>query len=247
MKLNTITRFLNKELKVGSIKDESRNGLQVRSDKEITKIGFAVDACMETFQKAKDLGCNLLIVHHGPLWKKQKYKKATQNRIKYLKKSKISLYAAHLPLDLHKDYGNNAQICKVLDITRLTRFGYHHGFPLGYKGTVQRQTINRFTRLVEKMLQTRCKILKLGPKYIRTIGVSSGGGGFALEEAMGKLDAFLVGEISHSAFHHAKESKLNVIIAGHYKTETLGVKALAKLVHERFNIQTVFIDNPTGL
>lgn len=247
MKIDTITRFLNKELKVRSIKDDSKNGVQVRSNKEISKIGFAVDACMEVFESAKKFGCELVIVHHGLLWKNQKYRKATNERTKYLKKNRIGLYAAHLPLDLHKDYGNNSQLCKLLNITNLTRFGYHHGFGIGYKGTLEKQTINRFTRAVEKRLQTSCKTLKHGPKYIQTIGVSSGGGGFALEEAMGRLDAFLVGEISHSAYHHAKESKLNVIIAGHYATETLGVKALAKLVHDKFNIQTVFIDSPTGL
>jgi dinuclear metal center YbgI/SA1388 family protein len=247
MKIDDIVRFLNSALKVKTVKDESRNGLQVRAGKDVHKTGFAVDACIESFKKAKELSCDLLIVHHGLYWKNQKYVSATQRRANYLKNNGISLYAAHLPLDMHPKYGNNRQLCEKLGVYDLKRYARYHGFPIGYKGKVKEQELRKFVDSVDKKLHTKSKVLDFGPRQIKTIGLNSGGGGFALEEAMGKLDCFLVGEISHSAYHLAKESKLNVIVAGHYKTETLGLRALQKLLHHKFNIDTVFIDIPTGM
>src|SRR6266508_1994841 len=109
--IRNITGFLNKTLRVGKIKDASVHGLQVRSRKhgEIGKVGFAVDACISTFEKAKKLGVDLLVVHHGIKWRPQKDKDLETRRAAYLKRSNIALYAAHLPLDLHEEYGNNIQ------------------------------------------------------------------------------------------------------------------------------------------
>ena len=114
VKVATITRFLNKELQTKKISDVSRNGLQVKSTKSVKKIGFAVDACLEVFQKAKKAKCDMLIVHHGLFWKKYKDVNGIRaNRVKYLKKNKISLYANHLPLDRHRKYGNNIKVGQV--------------------------------------------------------------------------------------------------------------------------------------
>ncbi|MFC1522201.1 Nif3-like dinuclear metal center hexameric protein, partial [Elusimicrobiota bacterium] len=95
-KLNDIVKFLNKELKIRKIKDSSKNGLQFKAGKEINKAGFAVDACLSTFEKAAKAGCDLLVVHHGLLWKKKRGWLLLKQRMRFLKKHKISLYAAHL-------------------------------------------------------------------------------------------------------------------------------------------------------
>src|ERR1700687_239280 len=106
--IRNITSFLNKTLRVGKIKDASVNGLQARSRKsgEISKVGFAVDACISTFEKARRHGVELLIVHHGIKWRPQKDRDLETRRAAYLKRSNLALYAAHLPLDLHEEYGN---------------------------------------------------------------------------------------------------------------------------------------------
>jgi dinuclear metal center YbgI/SA1388 family protein len=252
MRLNVLVRFLDKVLRIRSIKDDSKNGLQIRGKDEISKIAFSVDACMEVFVKARQLGCQMVIVHHGLYWKRQKYKKNTAKRESFLKKNRISLYAAHLPLDCHDKYGNNIELARLLGIRNPRKWARYHGFPLGYMGKtrISRETLERLIngRLVNRRLGAGCRVLAFGPKMISLLGIVSGGGGFALEEAMlHKLDCFLVGEFSHSMYHHAKEAKLNIVIAGHYATETLGVKALAKLLHHKFNIETVFIDAPTGM
>src|SRR5512143_417353 len=114
--IRNITSFLNKTLRVKKIKDASLNGLQVRSRKSgvIKTVGFAVDACISTFEKARKLVVDLLVVHHGIKWRPQKDRELETRRAEYLKRSNIALYAAHLPLDLHKEYGNNIQLFSML-------------------------------------------------------------------------------------------------------------------------------------
>lgn len=249
VKLNTIIRFLNKELNVKRIPDSSKNGLQVRGKTEVKRVGFGVDACMELFERAKDKKCDLIIVHHGLLWKGYPKTDITQNRINFLKKTKMSIYGVHLPLDLHKVYGNNAEICRLLDVKRLRKFGMYHGVNTGYSGEFGKLVnLNSLIKKINVKLNVKCNTLRFGKNKIKTIGVVSGGGASALNEAISKrLDCFLTGEIIHASYHFAKEGKINLLEAGHYKTETLGVKALMRLLKEKFKIETVFIDIPTGL
>ena len=249
MKLNTITRFLNKELKIRSILDTSRNGLQVKSNEEVKKIGFAVDACLTTFQKANKLGVDLLIVHHGVKWIPQKRRELSKNRINYLKKNKISLYAAHLPLDAHYKYGNNIGLANILELKNIKKFARYGTSKIGYKGEFEkRKTIKQIANRLNNSLNTNSKVYSFGKKQIKTIGIVSGGGADSLgEAAKEKLDCFLTGEIKHSTFHEIKEHQINLIATGHYATETIGVKLLQNLLKTEFKLNTVFINNPTGL
>lgn len=84
-KLSAIKKFLNEELKVKSIPDASKNGLQVSGKNEVKRIGFAVDGVLSTFEKAKKAKVDLLIVHHGVKWIPQKYKELTNKRLQFLK------------------------------------------------------------------------------------------------------------------------------------------------------------------
>jgi dinuclear metal center YbgI/SA1388 family protein len=250
MRLNTIVRFLNKELKVRSIPDASRNGLQVRASSEVKMIGFAVDACMETFEKAVARKCDLLVVHHGLFWKGQGDESGQRKkRTAFLKRKRLSLYAAHLPLDRHEQHGNNAKLSEMIGLTHRKRFGKYKGNYIGYKGKLRKSTTrDALVRSLNRKLKTKCAVIPFGPGRIRTIGVVSGGGVSLRQQAVKeKLDCFVTGDSGHDFYHVAKEGRLNVVMAGHYATETLGVKALMLLLKEKFNIQTAFIDTPTGM
>jgi len=245
MKLNSIVNFLNRELKVKSIKDRSKNGLQVRASQNINKVGLATDACMDVFRKAKRSKCDLVIVHHGLFWKKQKdVSHITKNRVNFLKKNKISLYAVHLPLDKNIKYGNNTEILRMLSIKPKEIFG-----GVGYLGYLNKpRNLNSIIKELNKKLSTRCKVLRFGKKNVKKIAVVSGyGAPDVLEAIKKKVDLFITGETSHSYYDEAEEGKINVIFGGHYKTETVGVKALGKLIEKKFNLKTIFIDSPTGL
>jgi len=204
---------------------------------------------MELFEKAKTNKCDLVIVHHGILWKPQKREELLKKRISFLKKNKISLYAAHLPLDLHAKYGNNAELCRILGVKKIKKFGAYHGVSIGNSGEIKKQTtLSSLVKEINTKLKTSSIVLNFGKQKIKTLGIVSGGGAYAIEEAAKKkLDCFLTGEIKHSNHHVTKELKINVIAAGHYATETLGVKALAGLLKQKFKISTEFIDVPTRL
>ena len=249
--IRNITGFLNKTLRVGKIKDASVNGLQVRSRKsgEIRKVGFAVDACVSTFVKAKKLGVDLLVVHHGIKWRPQKDRDLETGRAEHLKRNNIALYAAHLPLDLHEEYGNNMQLLRILGARGPRRFGRYHGIRIGYAGVFKKATaLDTLASVLNETLDTSCRVFRFGNKRVRSIGIVSGGGGDMLKEAcVDKLGCFLVGEIDLAVYNAAKEYGMNLLVAGHYATETVGVKALMPVIQKTFGVETVFVSDPKEL
>lgn len=240
-----IARFLNTTLRVRSIKDASLNGLQVRSRKTgvIRKVGFAVDGCLSTFEKAKKLGVELLVVHHGISWRPQKDKDLEMARADWLRKNNLALYAAHLPLDLHEEFGNNMQLCRLLGVRDPKKFGNYHGIKIGYAGIFKRaSTLEALASVLNRELDTQCRIFPFGSRHLCSIGIISGGGGSLLKDACTSgLDCFLVGEIDLAVYNAAKEYGMNLIVAGHYATETVGVKALLPLVRDTFGVDAVFV------
>jgi dinuclear metal center YbgI/SA1388 family protein len=249
--IKNIAAFLNKELGVRAVKDSSANGLQVRSRTtgDIRKVGFAVDACISTFGMAKKQGVDLLVVHHGIKWRPQKDRALAKLREAYLKEQNLALYAAHLPLDLHAEYGNNVQLCRILGLTDVRKFGRYHGVRIGFEGAFARpMRLGDAASYLNSGLRTRCRVFRFGKDRIRRVGIISGGGGSMLKDAvLRNLDCFLVGELDLAAHNAAKDCGMNVIAAGHYKTETVGVKALMPLINETFGVETVFIEDEKDL
>ncbi len=247
--LNSIVRFLNGELNVREIPDGSRNGLQVRGRREVGKIGFAVDGCLASFEKAHKAGCDLLIVHHGIKWKGMRDPTGTRGkRIAFLKRKGISLYAAHLPLDLHPIYGNNIELARLLGLGRIEKFGKYKGMPIGFKGRLSRpRTAKSLANLLERKIKADCKVLAFGKNASRTVGIVSGGGSDAIVDVYKeRVDCLVTGEAPHHIYHEARDARLNVIIAGHYATETVGVKALMPLLRDEYGVRTVFLDVPAS-
>jgi dinuclear metal center YbgI/SA1388 family protein len=249
--VRNISGLLNKTLRVRSIHDASVNGLQVkfRTMGAVRRVGFAVDACISTFEKAAKLGVELLVVHHGIKWRPQKDKDLENKRAVYLKKRGIALYAVHLPLDLHEEYGNNMQLSRLLDVREPRKFGRYHGIKIGYTGTFNKATsLDTLASVLNKSLNVDCRVFRFGKKNIRSIGIISGGGGSILKDAVKEqLDCFLVGEIDLAVFNAAREYGMNLLVAGHYATETVGVRALMPLVKDAFGVDTVFVDDVKDL
>ncbi len=253
MELKKIVKFLDEELRIRQIEDSSKNGLQVYGGKkDIKKVGVAVDACLDAFEKAKKEKVDLLIVHHGLIWRTNKDPSLRKKRIDFLKKNKISLYVAHLPLDHNEKHGNNIGLCRVLGLKKLKRFGTYHGIALGYEGMLKKpMSMKEFASFINKKLGTKSQVYVFDKKRagnVRKVALLSGGGSDAIEEAaLKKADCFIVGEITLSAHHRAKDHGLNMIVAGHYATEKEGVKALKKLLQEKFKLNAVFIENKVGI
>lgn len=239
MELSTIINFLNRELQVDQFEDSAVNGLQVGSQKDIKTIGFAVDATIETFQKAVENECDLLITHHGISWGNdlKSIKGNNFKRVEYLMKNNLALAAYHLPLDAHSLYGNNAQIAAKLMLKRVEQFD------LGVKGMLRDETdIQALAANINTSLNTASKVYNYGKNEIRTVAIISGSASRMIEAASKFADVLITGDLSYGSQHIAKELQTNLILAGHYETETAGVQALQVILEKKYGVKTIFIE-----
>lgn len=243
---NRLAGFLDETLKIAAFSDSSHNGLQVASDARPVRIGCGVDASLEFFRRAKDEGANFLICHHGLSWgdSLRHISGLNYEKISFLIRNGMALYACHLPLDAHPRYGNNAQLAKAIGLRRLKPFGLYNGTCLGFSGELRRaMSLKDFKALVTKATGGQLQTMEFGPPKIRTVGIVSGGAAEEIEEAGKKgLDAYLSGEPKLMAYSLAQEYRIHALFAGHYATETFGVRALGRLLERRFGIPASFID-----
>ncbi len=249
MKTKELREFLDEVLKIGEIEDSSLNGLQVENSGEVTKVGLSVDASLNAFREARKRGVNFLIVHHGLFWgKPQPIRGSLYERIKELIKGNIALYAAHLPLDLHPEYGNNARAMKILGIKEVGDFGNYHGTVIGKDGVLDKpMKREEFSKHLCEKFGSDIKVWPFGPDEIKRIAYVSGDAISLLPEAIEKgYDAFVTGEPRHSYYWLAYEAGINVFFAGHYATERLGVLAIGELLKEKFGLPIEFLEFPTG-
>jgi dinuclear metal center YbgI/SA1388 family protein len=251
MRIDTAIRFLDSTLQIREFHgDSSLNGLQVEGSRNITRVALAVDACERSMKRAIRQNADLLVVHHGLFWgEASPITGIMARRVGLLLENGLSLYAAHLPLDAHPEIGNNAQLAGLLGIENHVPFGMYHGREIGLLGRLPRAVAPRtLARKIAALLATEVKTLDFGPSRISTLGIVSGGGAFLAQEASRSgCDGLLTGEQSHSAYHTARESRITLIHAGHYATETLGLMALGALIEAELGLETRFIDIPTGL
>jgi dinuclear metal center YbgI/SA1388 family protein len=248
--LTEIVRYTNKYLRVPEIEDwpNALNGLQIENSGRVTKIGAAVDVSTRVLSKAAKKDVDLLLVHHGLFWPGlQPVTNALHRQLKIAFKNDIALYSAHLPLDIHPKVGNNAQLAAALELRSTTQFLEEKGQLIGLK-TRASVSRNELLRKLEKSLGGKVKAFAFGPKRIKTIGIVTGGAGSEIYRvAQEEIDMFITGEAPHWAAVAAEELGINLILGGHYATETFGVKALAAHLSKRFKLPWEFLDFPTGL
>ena len=255
LSLQEFTNFLDGLFADYSVQDYSNNGLQVEGNATIRKAAFAVDACLETFERALQCGADFLFCHHGLSWGGglPYITGIHAKRIRTLLSNGLSLYAMHLPLDAQKTVGNNAQLADLVGLSPELRhpFAEYHGLQIGYYGNyAESTTLEAIAEKLNKALPTTCRILdNRDGKPIHSIAIVSGGGDSSLEEAAAlPVDAFLTGEMLHQRYHIAKELGISVIIAGHYATETTGPKAVMNAARLRFpELPVEWLDIPTGM
>lgn len=250
MKRDELVSFLDSYLAISEYSDISLNGLQVEGAADVAKVAVAVDSSYSTFEAAAETGADMLIVHHGLFWGSPlAIKGMHKERIKYLLDKDISLYAAHIPLDAHKEVGNNWGLARIVGMTELEDFGSWKGKPIGVKGTFPNPiSLRDLADNLEKELGESVLVHAGGPLEISKLGIISGGAAWDVVTAAEQgLDAFLTGEPKHEVFYEAFERGINALYAGHYMTETVGVTLLAEKIKLEFGLETQFIMLPTGL
>jgi dinuclear metal center YbgI/SA1388 family protein len=249
MKRDELVAYLDDYLQVQSIEDSSNNGLQVEGGEEVTRLAFAVDSGLAAFEGAQAAGAQMLIVHHGLFWSRPVMITGIhRRRLEALFDGGISLYAVHLPLDLHQELGNNATLARWLALEDVAPFGDYKGHSIGVEGRLpEALSMEQFTARVEGMLgEPVVRVWSFGPDTVQRVAIVSGGAGSLAEQAAAAgVDVYLTGELNHTVYHDTQELALNVVYGGHYATETAGLKALAEHLAARFGLDVVFLDLPT--
>ena len=250
MKRDDLVTWLDDLLDIRAYPDPSLNGLQVEGAVEVGKVALAVDASLNAFEQAAELGADMLIAHHGLFWgPATAVTGAFKRRLAFLLERDISLYAAHIPLDAHREVGNNWGLARLLKLEHLEDFASYKGMPIGCKGRFAQPTdLHDLADRIEKALGESVLVHAGGDMTVRSMGIVSGAAAWDVVTAHEEgLDAFLTGEPKHDVFHEVFERGMNALYAGHYMTETVGVNLLGERLRATFGLDTEFILLPTGL
>jgi dinuclear metal center YbgI/SA1388 family protein len=250
MRLGELTDYLDTYLRVREVPDWSGalNGLQVDSPRDVGRVACAVDAAQATVDAAVGWGADLLLVHHGLFWDGNRPVTGRRyRRLKAILDADLAVYAAHLPLDVHPEVGNNPLLARELGIEPRGTFGEYKGLPIGVWGEIDISRAELVER-AERAIGGPVKLVAGGPERIRRAGVITGAGADEIAAAAAAgLDALVTGEARHHNFFDAEEGGINLLLGGHYATETFGVRALAAHLAGRFGLEWTFIDHPSGL
>ena len=247
MNRNDFERYLNELLKPELVKDFCPNGLQIQGRETINKVVTGVTATQALIDKAIAENADAIVVHHGYFWKNESYviRGMKHKRIKTLLEHDINLFAYHLPLDIHPELGNNAQLAKLLNIEVTGPLELGNPYSVAIQGQFKQPlAAHILAENISDVLNRQC--LHIAPesnKEIKTIAWCSGGGQNYIELAAEQgIDAFLSGEVSEQTTHIAREMNIHFFAAGHHATERYGAKALAQHLTNKLSIHAQFID-----
>jgi dinuclear metal center YbgI/SA1388 family protein len=248
--LHELVRYLNSYLRIAEIPDDPRalNGLQFENSGSIKKIAAAVDACQATIEMSIAAGANLLLVHHGLFWSGVGPMTGVHaRRIRSMVTGSLALYSAHLPLDCHPEVGNNYVLARNLGVRNLEPFGEAEGIKIGVAGDLE-ISVEELEGLLRSQLGATPRVIQKGGGKVTRIAIITGAGSSEIGAAAAAgVDTFLTGEGPHHTYLQAEELGINLIYAGHYATETVGVQALAKHLSSKFELPWEFLDHPTGM
>jgi len=248
--LAEIVAYLDRELNVSSIPDYpgAVNGLQLANEGRVDRIVAAVDASLPVIEAAAEGGPGLLIVHHGMFWQgAQPVTGAFYRKLKTAMEAGLAIYSSHLPLDVHPEWGNNILLAKAVGLFNMEPFFEQKGLHLGLRGTWD-GTRRELVESLENAVGGHVHVCPAGPEAIQRVGLITGGAGSEVSKvAASGVDTFITGEGPHWSYPLAEELGMNLLFAGHYATETFGVRALSNHLSAVHGIPWAFIDHPTGL
>ena len=254
--LKDIAAFLDERLEIAKYRsDASNNGLQFEAGADVRKAVFAVDASYALFSTAADLDADFLFVHHGISWggSLKRILALDAKRVSMLAANSISLYGAHLPLDAHPEIGHNARLAKMMHLENPRPFGEYDSHRIGFQGVLPKETaVGELAKQLDAALPSEgpFRIFGNAGRKIMRVAAISGGGAYpaVFSELYAEgIDCLVTGEMTHEAYHYASEAGVAVLSMGHYRSETPGVIAVMREVGKRFDIETEFLDLPTGM
>ena len=250
--LHEITRWLDENLRTRDIPDYpgALNGLQLENSGRIDHIVAAVDASLPVISAASATAPphGLLLVHHGMFWQgSAPLIGPAYRKIHRALQADLAIYSSHLPLDVHPLWGNNILLAQAIGLENPEPFFEHKGIPLGLRGTWS-GNLETLQTITSQAVGGPVHLCPAGPESIHRVAIITGGAGSEVAKvAAAGVDAFITGEGPHWSYPLAEECGIHLLYAGHYATETFGVRALAAALSRQFHIPWHFHDHPTGL
>ena len=230
-------------LDLDSFHDYGPMGLQVVGADEVTRIAASVSSSLEAFQRTKDAGAQMLLVHHGQYWENEPriVDLAMKRRLQTLFDGDITLAAYHLALDAHPEIGNNIIVARALGIPEPERF-----LEWGFGGALREATsIDELADRLQSITGREPQVFEGGARRIERVAIVTGGGAKLVREAASAgYDAYVTGEPAEPTLHLARELGIHFLAGGHYATETFGIKALAEKLAAEFSLDWEFVDVP---
>ena len=251
--LEEIVNFCDELLDAQAFDDYCPNGLQVPGGEEVRTIVSGVSASLELFERAAELDADLILAHHGLIWGRTPtvIDRAAKRRLELLFSRDCSLLAYHLPLDGHAEIGNNALIAAAIGCERQQPFGQLGSKTIGVGGFFAGDgiTLDQLAARTSAACGDREPLVfDGGPEQIKSVAIVSGAGSSYLDDAIkAGFDAFITGEPAERVMNESREGAVHFIAAGHYATETLGVRRLGELIAERFGVSHQFVDVPNPI
>ncbi len=241
-----LVNYLDTLLNAKLIKDYCPNGLQVEGKEEIKKVVTGVTASEALIDAAIEQKADAILVHHGYFWKGESYPIVgmKKNRIGKLIKNDISLIAYHLPIDVHSELGNNAQLGKLLGVTNIRAaqtFSPEGIIMLGdYE---QAKSLAEVADALHHSLQREPLVSDGRSQAVKTVAWCTGGGQSYIDQvAELGVDLFVTGEASEQTIHSSRELGIDFISAGHHATERYGVKSVGEHLADEFGLEVEFVD-----
>jgi dinuclear metal center YbgI/SA1388 family protein len=238
-----LERYLQQLLSVELFKDYGPNGLQVEGKTEVHKVVSGVTASLALIDAAIAEGADAILVHHGLFWRGHDGRVTgwMKKRLSKLLFHDTNLFAYHLPLDAHPQWGNNVQLGLRLGWTASGRFGEQQ---LGCLATLPSATgLEQLSTQVEQAVQHAVVAVPGDGRPLRQVAWCTGGAQSYFEAAIAAgADVFVTGEISEPQAHYARESGVAYLACGHHASERYGARALGDHLAAQFGVQHVFID-----
>jgi dinuclear metal center YbgI/SA1388 family protein len=253
--LGAVVQYLDSELRIHEVPDydAALNGLQLSNSGQVSRIAAAVDFSGAAISSAMREKAQLLLVHHGMFWHTERLVGTAYTRLRDAIRGDLAVYSAHLPLDAHPSMGNNALLARELGLEVTGGFGRYKTIDIGVRGQADIPTKALADRLSDFARPYATTVVSTPFEPSRTtrswaIVTGAGASTETLEEARARdIDTLIVGEGPHHTAVRAIDDGVVVIYAGHYATETLGVRALAERTASHFGMSWTFLNIPTGL
>lgn len=246
MKRQELLDILDNYLQPWKVRDFCPNGLQIEGKEEIHRVISGVTASQRLIDAAIAENADAILVHHGYFWKNEKPNLVgmKKQRIKALLDNDINLFAYHLPLDVHPEIGNNAQLGKLLGIDIQGTIEPNDPNCVVMHGTLSSpMSALSIAEMVESKLERKPLLCQVNNQAVTSVAWCTGGGQGYIDQAAAKnIDMFISGEVSEQTIHSAREQGIHFIAAGHHATERYGAKALGEYLADKFGLSVLFID-----